>query len=399
MRKLLLMLMIAWMSCSREKQSEDSASSRIDLTSFLERDRISPRELLTDIKYIKLASPETFFLTEAKKLIAFNDKLIALDKNKKLLVAFDTTGNFLGQVGKRGLGPDEYQAIMDFDVDWTGNRLIAFSSADQAILVYDSKLTFQNKIRINTYASQMSVLESGHLAFYGYPEVGGPNIRVYSTTGKHLYDFMEFPKGDYISMNYTGFISGNYFTYPLSGTIYRWDEVRNRAVEVYTITIPDGYPEESRFNHHAFMNAPMFSKNNNILTRFTVGGKFNDELLFYYSYKRDGETGFTLGVKLSGGQIFSHYLLKHGVKDQSDLFVKLFFTGPYNLPVYSKGTNYYYTAATVESMEYLYSYDKESLLLDEIKTTDSLLYQQIQNIKEHDNPLVLRFRLKRYYEP
>jgi hypothetical protein len=390
--------MIAWTSCSREKQSEDPASFRIDLTSFLERDRISPREIMADIKYIKLASPDTFFLTEARKLLSFNGKLIALDKNKKLLVAYDTIGNFLGQVGKRGLGPDEYQAIMDFDVDWSGNRLVAFSSADQAVLLYDSELNFQKKIRINTYASQMSVLESGHLAFYGYPEGGGPNIKVYSMLGKHLYDFMEFPKGDYVPMNYTGFISGNYFTYPLSGTIYRWDEAGNRAVEGYTITIPDGYPEESRFNHHSFMNTPMFSKNNNILTRFTIGGKFNDELLFYYSYKRGGETGFTLGVKLSGGQVFSHHHLKHGVKDQSDLFVRLFFTGPYNLPVYSKSTDYYYTAATVESMEYLYDSNKKSILLDEIKTTDSLLHELIQNIKENDNPLVLRFRLKNHYD-
>ena len=133
---------------------------------------------------------------------------------KKIVVAYDLQGNFIGQVGKKGMGPEEYQSVYDFAVDPKRNSILIFSSADQTILEFDSDLSFKRKVRFNIYASHMSLLESGNNAFYTYFE-GSSNIPVYNFEGEQVDKRMPFPEnGQYTPMSFTGFIVGDYYTYP-----------------------------------------------------------------------------------------------------------------------------------------------------------------------------------------
>ena len=373
--------------------SSDKAAYLIDVTEpFATDSLISPRELLTAVEYIKLASPEKFFLTEAKKILELDNKLFILDKNKKIVVAYDLQGNFIGQVGKKGLGPQEYQSVMDFVVDQKRNSILIFSSADQAILEFDSDLTFKRKNRFNIFASQMSLLASGNIAFYTYFDYGGSNILVYNPEGEQIDSRMPYPKkGNYTPMDYSGFIIGDYYTYPLSSKIVRLEEGKRNDPEVFEIKVPNMRQEEKKFEHTEFLSGPWLE--HNILCKFSIG-KDADELLFYYSYKEKGISGFTLGVKLPSGQVFGHLNLKHGFKTHSDQFVRLFFIGPYNLPTYSDASGYYYTAATNERMEEFYSGDKNSAL-NEIEQIDYNLYQVLKGSNASENPILMRFKLRK----
>ena len=351
---------------------------------------ISPRELLTNVEYIKLGSPEEFFLTEAKKILELDNKLFILDKNKKILVAYDLQGNFIGQVGKKGMGPEEYQSVYDFAVDPKRNSILIFSSADQTILEFDSDLSFKRKVRFNIYASHMSLLESGNNAFYTYFE-GSSNIPVYNFEGEQVDKRMPFPEnGQYTPMSFTGFIVGDYYTYPLSSKIFRLEEGKGNDSEVFEINFPGRRQEEKKFEHAEFLSHWL---EDHILCKFSIG-KDADELLFYYSYSEKGNQGFTLGAKLSNGQVFGHLNMKHGSKSRSDPFVRLFFVGPYNLPTYSNASGYYYTATTIESMDEFYSGDKNATL-NEIEQIDYNLYKVLKELKDTENPILMRFKLRK----
>jgi len=351
---------------------------------------ISPRELLTNVEYIKLGSPEKFFLTEAKKILELDSKLFILDKNKKIVVAYDLQGNFIGQVGRKGFGPGEYKSVMDFDVDPKRNSVLIFSSAQQALLEYGSDLTFRKKIRVNIFASQISLLASGNIAFYSYFDEGNSNISIFNFEGEQVQSSMTYPKSDLSPLDYTGFIDGNYYTYPLSSKILFLNEDGRKDSEVFEIKVPNMRKESKKFEHNDFLNAPWIERH--ILNRFSIG-KDAKNFLFYYSFKENGNTGFTLGVKLNNGQNFGHLNLKHGWGSKSDPFGNLFFVGPYNLPTYSISSDRYYIAATNELMEYFYSGD-ESIVLSETKKIDRKLHSILAKSNASENPIVLRFKLK-----
>ncbi|MFN3666785.1 MAG: 6-bladed beta-propeller [Sediminibacterium sp.] len=390
---------LAWLlallsSCTLAERESDKPVQILDATQPCNKP-ISPRELFTDVEYIKLKSPEQFFLTEAKKILEINDKLIILDKNKKIVVAYDKHGNLLGHVGRKGTGPEEYQSVFDIAVDAKRQAIIIFSSADQAILEFDTSLQFVQKVRINRFSSQMTLLESGNLAFYGYPEGGAYNIGVYNLKGELIEEHMKFPEGEYAPVDFSGCLNGNFYTYPLSSRIFKLKEGKPEDSALYEVKFQGMRPENEKFEHTKFMNN-LGRDQRNVFSNFSIGAGGN-ELLFYYQFREGAEVGFTLGVKLANGRVFGHSCLKHGAKSNSDLFVKLFFTGPYNLPAYSQQSGYYYTAATLESMDAFFSGNREATLAS-IRQLDEDLYEVLDDFRDYENPIVMKFKLRENYE-
>jgi hypothetical protein len=384
-------LLLSLLQCCNQPASLNETPITIDTTMPYSVDSlITPRELFYDVEYIRLQSPDIFFLTEAKKIIEFSDKLFILDKNKKIVVAYDLDGNFINQLGKKGKGPEEYESVYDFDVDINRDLILVFSSADQAVLEYDSDLTFKRKVRFNIWSSHMSVLASGNIAFYNYFDEGGNNIRIFNIDGKEVGSTMPYPKnGSYTPMDYSGFVVGDFYSYPLSSLIYKISEKSKNDAIIFDVNFPGKRSEDKIFHHDDFFKRKWLEEH--ILTKFTIGNN-EREILFYYSYTEGGISSFTLGGMLASGQVFSHLNMKHGFKSKSDPYSKLFFNGPYNLPTFSKSSGYYYVASTLELIDAFYSGDKIALL-SEIQHIDNNLYQLLQEREDHDNPLVMRFKL------
>lgn len=391
--KLIILLSIFFIAC-RSTDKEDFLVEVIDVSSIELTDKlISPRELLQEVQYITLKNQDSFFLSSARKILEFNQKLLIHDKNKRELVAFDLNGNYTGRIGKKGIGPEEYQAVDDFTVDYRTNRILIFSRTDQAILEYDTNFHFIRKLRLNTWAFQVSLLETGNLAVYtGFSGEGKHNIIIFDRHGRRIAERMPYPMSEeLVPFDYSGFLVGNYYTYPLSGIIYKINEGEQSDLPLWNVKFPDKRSEEKIFDHQGFLNSTNWM-NEHILTRFEVGRSAR-ELLFYYSYKEGFETGFTLGVKLASGQIFGNFNLKHGVQSKSDAFVKMFFIGPYNLPIYSHVSGYYYVATDVEHLaEFVYP-NMESIL-KELQELDLTLYKVLSENKSSEYPIIMRFKLK-----
>ena len=360
---------------------------------------ISPRDLMTDVEYIKLGAPQEFYLSDAKKIIEFNEKLFVLDKNKKVVIVYDLGGNYIGQLGKKGRGPEEYINVYDFDVSLERNTVLLWSSGDNAILEFSPDFAFRRRIKFDLFASQLAILESGNVAFYRYFDNTGFNISIFSLTGKQINQRMPFPEnGHYVPMDYTGFVVGDFYTYPLSSKIYKIREDINIDPLVFDVKFDGSWEEGQIFDHNKYLN----SKNANILSKFTIG-EGGKEFLVYYRYNDPDYKGYCLGVKLSGGQVFGHLDLKHGWKSKSDIFSKLFFSDPYNIPTYSKTTGYYYITSVNEAMflfhngeDEFHAIDKKSTL-NEIKHIDYDLYSILMEHKDNDNPILMKFKLRNDY--
>lgn len=357
---------------------------------------ISPKELFKEIDYIRLESPDTLQLTVAYKILELRDKLIVLDGNKKALFAYDLKGKFIGQVGKKGGGPGEYRQVSDFDIDYDKRQIVLYARADKAIFWFDEELKFVERKRIDAWGNQLSILESGSIAIYSYMDSKDDpfNIRIYDKSGNLIGKNMSFPQedGQLAVPDFSGFIRGNYFTYPYSSVIYRINEDQSTEFPVFEVEFPNRMAEEKRFDHMGFLNG-RFAEH--ILGKFEMG-KSGSEALFYYSKKTKTSYAFTLGVSLANGQVFGHRQLKHGEKGKDDIYVMLFFRGPYSLPTYSASSGYFYVARNLESVSFFYKDILERR--EELKTSDRKLYDLLDQIEDLEDPIIMKFKLVDSYE-
>ena len=388
-----LLLLILLLSCKPKEPEQEAKYPIVVKNNPSSLGLVSIRDLMEDVEYIKLSSSDRFFLSSASKISSLGDKIFIRDKNKKALVSFDQAGNFLGTVGTKGLGPGEYRSVTDFDVHPQRNSIFVFSRGDKAILEFDYDLKFKKQFIVENWAFGMSVLSNGQIAVYTYFDARDNNILIYDPdTGIIVDERMPYPSSLVPkSMDYTGYLRGDYYTYPLSSRVYRLNMMEELDSAYFDISFPDQRPEELKFEHEEYLTETN-RLGNEILGDFSVG-ESGQELIFYYGYRVAGRSGITLGVRTRSGEVFGHTKLKHGGRSFSEAFVKLFFLSPYNLPKYSKKDGYYYVIPTQEGMYNVYGPDRESFL-NEIKDTDKQLHDLLYAMNDGDNPILMRFRLK-----
>lgn len=104
-------------ACSKPKQTPadqlvfngKNDTIRIDTTHS-----IRSKQLIANIKIIKLETSSSNLIGQIDKLLWIKDKIIVVDKRKaKTIFVFDETGHYLNSIGRIGRAPDEYIGIDD----------------------------------------------------------------------------------------------------------------------------------------------------------------------------------------------------------------------------------------------------------------------------------------------
>ena len=389
--------MLLHLSCDSEVQI-GNAKSAIDLTAIEETPQLlSIRELMRNVEYLRLNSSDEYYLADASKIKPLKNKYIIYDKIKMSLTAWSKQGDFLSHVGNKGFGPGEYKSVTDFDIHPKRNSIFVFSRGDKSILEYDSGLKFKKRFRVEPWALYMSVLSNGNIALYSYFDNPEMNIVIYDPeSGNVLDERMAYPNSLKPELvDYSGFIRGDYYTYPFSNKVYKVGDLGDPIDSIYfEIKIPDQRDPELKFDHAGYLSHTN-KENNEILRDFTVGYN-GTEILFYYGYRTRGRTGMTIGVMNRSGQVYGHVNLKHGGRDKSEPFNRLFFLNPYNVPRYSTADHFYYLPINQSGMTNVFGEGREEFLKG-IKEVDVNLFNELQQMEQGDNPIIMKFRLRSQY--
>lgn len=353
---------------------------------------ISIRALLKNIEYLKLKTPDTVQITIAQKILEFKDKILIHDKKKKVVFAFDQSGNYLGMVGNKGQGPGEFIEVTDVAV--SDDLIFIYSRGDFKVFIFDDTLSFLKDFTTKKWGTQISILSSGNLALYSFLIEGDDeyNIDIYDLEGNLLGKRMFVDRsGDYQAMDFSGFLDNNYFSYPLSSKIYRISEDHSKDSLVFEVLFPNQFPEKDFVNYTQYLRNSRDQTDSNILTKYQIVS--NQEFICYYGFREGELNGYTLGVRLSSGQTFGHLNLIHGSldKEEMDVYVKLFFIGPYNIPHFSNVSKTYLIASNIESIGFYYNDIQESLT--DLRVSDPELYNVLLG-SDPEETILMRFKLK-----
>jgi hypothetical protein len=390
---LLLSIFSIFLSCTKvadEKnhgQAEIIDFEKVEATDSL----LSPRSLFAETEFLLLKAPDSLRVTIASKIREFNGNLLILDGRKNIVFAFNKKGEFISLVGTKGEGPAEFREVTDFDVN--DDYIYIFSRADFAIYKFNSDLVFEEKIKFKEWGWQMSVLNSGNFAMYSLLVEGEDefNIDILNGKGKIIEKRMVFDRnGDFEGLNYSGFINGEFYTYPLSSFIYKINEGEKYDSVKYEINFPNRFPESNIFSWTTFQESSLNKEDENILTKFEFGKQ--GEFICYYHFREGSSNGYTLGVRLSGGQKYGHLNLKHAATGKfDDIYLQMFLKGPYNIPYYSKESEKFFVASNIESIGIYFDYLKK--IIDSEMVFDKELLEILKKT-DLEETIIMKFKLK-----
>ena len=128
-----VMFLFATVACNKHDQLRKNKLETIDLDKGLGNiQEIVLSQIATDIQYIPLETNEECLITTVSQIFTFKDKIIVFDDRQKNIYLFEATGKFLRTIGKKGVGPGEYNEAFR----------VSFNDKDSTILVKDRENIF-----------------------------------------------------------------------------------------------------------------------------------------------------------------------------------------------------------------------------------------------------------------
>jgi hypothetical protein len=177
------------------------------------------------------------------------NKIFAVDLQILRILVFNTQGEFLYEINKRGDGPGEYRGISKISIH--DDQLIIFSHYEMAIHKYDLEGNFIEKVVLHDRLYDVVFLKDVFVGFLNqnsmHPERS--NLQVYNYNGKLLKQGFPYSFDNAIPAGNSGSISIDYplsnhfyFAPPMEAEIFKLDEKLTIIEEFKVLGFPNYWP-------------------------------------------------------------------------------------------------------------------------------------------------------------
>lgn len=385
----LVILFIVILGCSEKKPrykelaKAENELIEIKLESF-ERPGEHLIKMLKNIAFVPLEFDSLNLIMECSKIKFYNNRFYILDRKLSSIKVFNTAGKFLHNIGNLGAGPGEYSRLDDFDIDPLLERILVFSSDNQAIYSYKYTGEFIDRSLIHFFGGYFNLFGKSKYIFYAsyniYNDADAKNILITDTLGQPEIKHFYFPQEARSALEFSGQISKNekgvLFTHALSDTIYQ-------VTTEYLF-----YPK-----YIIDLGGDTYSKTNNIFDHkryFQIGLDYSilenniielGDYLYFDYIKNRKERNAIFNVRTR--QLFSESSF-----DSDDMIFKLF-----KAPVGTLNDSTLISVIYPSTFFGLKDYTDPDII-SKLKYENKDLYELMTNFKKEDNPILFLYSMK-----
>jgi hypothetical protein len=160
--QILVVSIIFVLGCNRNAPLEKSIDSLLINIKEIQ-DNVIDTTILSEVQYIPLEISEKSVIGNIDKIL-YHDKFYVLDKRNQAVHIFENDGAFFSKIQNAGRGPGDYQYLMDFDIDSSGNVYIYDHQLGQ-VLKYDINGMHMETFNAISDAELMAVYDSTCIIF------------------------------------------------------------------------------------------------------------------------------------------------------------------------------------------------------------------------------------------
>jgi hypothetical protein len=270
--------------------------------------------LLKEVVFITLEYGEESFISSIKRVKFFEKKFFLLDENANKLLVFSEKGDFLYKIGKKGVGPGEFQDLADFDLDTLNRHVLVLEKERREVIRFTMEGDYLSENRLGFQADQFSMLGNNHLAFFiGYFDDDYHNLKITDLKGKLKRKLFPYPKDKRtFPFGFTGNLvstkKGVLYSDASSSNIYQVFE-DGKILKKYEIKFSTPFwSEENKYEHDAFFDKVQKGHLNFLRNDFL---EIDDFLLICYNEHLGNEYGGTnrprVGFFDNGNKFYCNY--------------------------------------------------------------------------------------------
>ncbi len=140
----------------------------VDLGKEYPTDRLSLNQV-AEVTFIPLETTDNSLIKEYSHITINSDKIVVSDHSQGQIFIFDRNGKFINKVARKGLGPEEYQAISLSCVDFDANRIYIWDyNTLGRVKIYDFSGKYIKQLNIGRlpWPDQMYVFDRSHLIIH-----------------------------------------------------------------------------------------------------------------------------------------------------------------------------------------------------------------------------------------
>jgi len=227
----LLFLIALLFSCGSGSDKEEQVYVRIPIE-YRKASSIKLSEFVESIDVVPLETTEDNLIGEVGRIVFIDNKYYIKStngrQNAKIFV-FNTGGNFLFKIDHRGVGPGEYIEMKDFQI-LQDSLLMTASNSDYKTNLYDLKGNFIKQLDFRYNIKEIQPLCDGKVVLY-HSNLRELNMNAQTLLGTTCNVLSHFFKVDKVAeAKLTCQINANafsvcdekvYFNYPFCDTIYQ----------------------------------------------------------------------------------------------------------------------------------------------------------------------------------
>lgn len=387
----LVLIIAISLSCSSDQNtSSETGFIKLNLPESGE-DTLKVSYFADSVIYIPLETKKESFIQHIKQLW-MNDSVMLLNDFGGGLLMFSQNGKFIMQIGQNGRGPGEYLSILHFDV--IDDTIYISSTGRRSLLRYTFEGTFCDEIMFNYQPAYFSSTADQKLACYIH---GDGKIFVYNknfrsppdtitveygvTDGRYRWIHMLNSGYNYLQKTQSGLLFNSF----MSDTI--WNIKANIKEPAFILNMKNKllpYDKQIEFSNGDFesyhkMASPYSFVHlipyPSLMFAFQLHYTIYDDCRYEAIYFRDANTGQVRKFN-------THYIFDDLISNQMLPNERLTFF----YPMYPK--------------DYLVTSKKPLDLLKYLNKTNNkdpspLWRDQMKNIKEDDNPILIKIKIKK----
>ncbi len=278
--------------------------------------------------YIPLETNRNCLIGEINKVI-IDDSLIFVMDNQfaNSLYVFDINGRFISQIGNQGKGNNEYNRIIDFDINPIDNEIIIYDLNRRSLLFFNYQGEFLNHELLKEYCGMtFALLAKKSYAFYLHEKIGNCDWQLIMYKNGERLNKRLFPFANQVSP----LLMPDYFSKNDSGIFFipvNYDEIHRISSEGEIIKVFD-FELQSIFDKKR--NEPENKTQSTFLTNFeSLKVNNKGQFISWTSYNNNVIQifGNLLNSKLKYGTKFSDFdnRPEEIIGTYNDYFISVFY--------------------------------------------------------------------------
>lgn len=249
--------------CSRHSANSDKEDNIVTLQTDFNADPPSYTDYFERIETISLETNDSSLIAAPSKILVVDDRIVVLDFRSSTVKEFHTDGSYIGQIGNKGQGPEDYLTVYDISYN-KDKKYLSLLSPYGVIVNYTLDNKFVDRVELpskpNYWAAEW--IDGKQMLMWSVVESDEPGVAVidpYSGT-EFMSDWYNCIDFDFLSMAPFSAYNGRlYFAGPFTNDVYeitsnslklsyRWDFGKDNISESYRESLKKITDSETRYN-------------------------------------------------------------------------------------------------------------------------------------------------------